>query len=86
MGDDSDGIPTPSTADEYVTLFPGEEHVIEKRFTSVEGEGLRNAGIESKDLGEGEALPEGMKWVDITGFEDGQVYEISVREDAFIDD
>jgi hypothetical protein len=79
FGSNSDGIPISATASEYVTLFPGEEHIIKTTFTPKQGKA--GDGTETVENG---PLPPGMAWFGVAGFEDSNVYEVGVSEEAVV--
>jgi hypothetical protein len=81
-----DGTPSPTTKDQFTTLYPGEETTLELTLTPFLAAPLFNTDgltldqiVEKRD-----ALGKTWKWYNVSGFEDSGVYEIGVSENAVV--
>jgi len=75
-----------ATRHEYITLYPGKEHIIERSINPMHNrrKTADEANPEKIISDDSDAPTANIKWYGVGGFEDGQTYRIGISEDATI--
>jgi hypothetical protein len=83
---DEDATPSEQTKDRFVTLHPGQEHILHATLQPILSNPIfPTQGLTSQEIvAKQEALPKTWKWYNVAGMQDREVYEVGISEGAGI--